>query len=296
MLRVTNGKPVAATSAPTFEIKLSKAAQAKWNKVARAQSEKVRNSLKANSSSRPKSAPVPRAALGLPPFEELKREGEPERLLKEIKQNIAKASMAHREALDHEVARCVGIAQFLLSDVRHCARYFGGAFWKFYQKRADDPSQALRWVLKRVFKNQKQSSKIYNAIRVMFTDRVPAEDFPAQVRAAGGYGKLAATNARHRLGPESSGAGPNAATQPKGISPKPDAEPHPSAQGKTWQGENSNRPAEEPISVIYKLEIGTGELLALGLPCFAQLGAYLQADDDGQLSIRISSAKKDGRR
>ena len=240
------------------------------------------------------------ATLSLPTNARLKQAGGPERLLSDIIRNLAKARMGYRKVLDSEVARSVVLARFLLSNLRRAGKFFNGTFLEHHREHTEDPSQALRWVLKRVFRDEKKASKIYNATKVMFSEGVAAADFPACVRKAGGYSKLAAANAKKRTPTQadlhdlSEPIDEVGSERPMTRLPAAKAVDLPDRAGADEGGgeHDRGRARESSVALIGTFEDDGQELLELPFPCTALICAHMHRKLNGRFAMRIFFAQK----
>ena len=132
----------------------------------------------------------------LPSFEVLKRPGQLEQALENIKVRFSNADSRHLAAIDQEVMNCVRIANFLAQDIMHSRKYLEGRWFQHWCKHGRERIEALRFVFKLTHADPKKASFYYRATFKFFEEGVQVEDYPARVRAEGGYQQLADSNVR----------------------------------------------------------------------------------------------------
>jgi hypothetical protein len=116
-----------------------------------------------------------------------------------IRLSIEESRGMYYESLDRDVARCVVVARFYLQHADEIDDGdFDRDFVKRFRRKGSQPLHALKWVLRKAFSDPKKSSRILNAVRVLFVDNVAAEDFPRRVREAGGYAEMQRVNSKQR--------------------------------------------------------------------------------------------------
>lgn len=151
---------------------------------------KASNSLKA------KDAVYDELDLEFPTADELAEPGAPKRITDDSKYDIENAQRSHRRKIYIEIARWAWIARILLEKGEAGRRWLKGDLAERWRKTEKEPSELFRLLLQRVFPSQKEASKAYLGTRRFFEENVPAEEFPARIKAGGGYQKLAAINTK----------------------------------------------------------------------------------------------------
>ena len=117
--------------------------------------------------------------------------------LEQARLAYTKAEGGHRKALDQAVMTSIDKAEEIENDDRKWSEFQQNDRWTTRKSKPRMTVEALFFSLLWILEDRKQASKIHKAIRPLYRDPLlSSADIVKQVRANGGYEKLANTSRR----------------------------------------------------------------------------------------------------